>query len=88
VDRLRGRTGKGNVSEASVLHIVTSAELKRLSGSRPRDGEQVRGVLTAARRTVSPGVQRHPTPVYWCNLRNVVSPLYSRPTRAGRVAQA
>ena len=52
MDRLRGRTGKGNVSEASVLHIVTSAELKRLNGSRPkRDGEQVRGVLTAARRT-------------------------------------
>jgi hypothetical protein len=38
VDRLRGMTGKGNVSEASVLRIVTAAELKRLSGSRPKRG--------------------------------------------------
>jgi hypothetical protein len=38
VDRLRGRTGKGNVSEASVLRIVTPAEPKRLSGSRPKMG--------------------------------------------------
>jgi len=38
VDRLRGRTGKGNVSEASVLRIVTPAELKRLNGSRPKMG--------------------------------------------------
>jgi hypothetical protein len=37
-DRLRGMTGKGNVSEASVLRIVTSAELKRLKGSRPKMG--------------------------------------------------
>jgi hypothetical protein len=37
-DRLRGMTGKGNVSEASALRIVTSAELKRLSGSRPKRG--------------------------------------------------
>jgi hypothetical protein len=36
VDRLRGMTGKGNVSEASALRIVTSAELKRLSGSRAK----------------------------------------------------
>jgi hypothetical protein len=27
VDRLRGMTGKGNVSKASVLRIVTPAEL-------------------------------------------------------------
>jgi hypothetical protein len=53
-DRLRGMTGKGNVSEASVLRLVTSAELKRLKGSRPkRGGEQVRGILTVARRTCS-----------------------------------
>jgi len=31
-------TGKGNVSKASVLRIVTSAELKRLTGSRPKMG--------------------------------------------------
>jgi hypothetical protein len=37
-DRLRGMTGKGNVSEALVLRIVTAAELKRLSGSRPKMG--------------------------------------------------
>jgi len=37
-DRLRGMTGKGNVSEASALRIVTSAELKRLKGSRPKRG--------------------------------------------------
>jgi hypothetical protein len=37
-DRLRGMTGKGNVSEALVLRIVTSAELKRLNGSRPKMG--------------------------------------------------
>jgi hypothetical protein len=37
-DRLRGMTGKGNVSEASVLRIVSRAELKRLSGSRPKMG--------------------------------------------------
>jgi hypothetical protein len=37
-DRLRGMTGKGNVSEALVLRIVTSAELKRLKGSRPKMG--------------------------------------------------
>ena len=38
VDRLRGRTGKGNVREALVLRIVNAAELKRLSGSRPKMG--------------------------------------------------
>jgi hypothetical protein len=38
VDRLWGRTGKGKVSEASVLRIVTPAELKRLNGSRPKMG--------------------------------------------------
>jgi hypothetical protein len=37
-DRLRGMTGKGKVTEALVLRIVTSAELKRLSGSRPKMG--------------------------------------------------
>jgi hypothetical protein len=37
-DRLRRITGKGNVSEALALRIVTSAELKRLSGSRPKMG--------------------------------------------------
>jgi len=31
-------TGKGNVSEALVLHTVTPAELKRLKGSRPKMG--------------------------------------------------
>jgi len=39
-NRLRGRTGKGNVSEASVLRIVTAAELKRLNGSRPKRGRE------------------------------------------------
>src|SRR5215510_458634 len=34
-------------------------------------------------RAASPGVQRHPPPVCWYNLRNVVSPLHSRPARAG-----
>ena len=37
-DRLRGMTGMGNVSEASVLRIVNRAELKRLKGSRPKMG--------------------------------------------------
>ena len=37
-DRLRGMTGKGTVREALVLRIVTAAELKRLSGSRPKRG--------------------------------------------------
>ncbi len=36
MDRLRRMTGKGNVSEASVLRIVTPAELKRLKGSRAK----------------------------------------------------
>jgi hypothetical protein len=40
VDRLRGMTGMGNVSEASVLRIVTPAELKRLTGSRPKRGRE------------------------------------------------
>jgi len=31
-------TGKGTVREALVLRIVTAAELKRLSGSRPKMG--------------------------------------------------
>ena len=31
-NRLRGMTGKGKVTEASVLRIVTPAELKRLRG--------------------------------------------------------
>jgi hypothetical protein len=38
VDRLRGRTGKGKVTEALVLRIVSRAELKRLNGSRPKMG--------------------------------------------------
>jgi len=37
-NRLWGRTGKGKVTEASVLRIVNRAELKRLSGSRPKMG--------------------------------------------------
>jgi hypothetical protein len=37
-DRLRGMTGKGKVTEALVLRIVTPAELKRLKGSRPKMG--------------------------------------------------
>ena len=37
-DRLRGMTGKGKVSKASVLRIVSRAELKRLKGSRPKMG--------------------------------------------------
>jgi hypothetical protein len=39
-DRLRGMTGMGNVSEASVLRIVNRAELKRLTGSRPKTGRE------------------------------------------------
>jgi hypothetical protein len=39
-DRLRGMTGMGNVSEASVLRIVNRAELKRLKGSRPKMGRE------------------------------------------------
>jgi hypothetical protein len=38
VDRLRRMPGKGTVREALVLRIVTAAELKRLSGSRPKKG--------------------------------------------------
>ena len=38
MDRLRRMTGKGKVTEASVLRIVNRAELKRLSGSRPKMG--------------------------------------------------
>jgi len=38
LDRPRERMGRGNESEASRLHIVTRAELKRLSGSRPKTG--------------------------------------------------
>ncbi len=38
MDRLWGRTGKGKVTEALVLRIVSRAELKRLSGSRPKRG--------------------------------------------------
>jgi hypothetical protein len=37
-DQPRGMMGRGNESEASRLRIVTSAELKRLSGSRPKTG--------------------------------------------------
>jgi hypothetical protein len=37
-DRLRGMTGMGNGSEASRLRIVTSAELERPFGSRPKTG--------------------------------------------------
>ena len=37
-NRLRGMTGKGKVTEALVLRIVNRAELKRLSGSRPKMG--------------------------------------------------
>jgi hypothetical protein len=38
VDRLRRRTGKGKVTEASGVRIVSRAELKRLTGSRPKRG--------------------------------------------------
>jgi hypothetical protein len=38
LDQLRGTMGMGNGSEASRLRIGTSAELKRLSGSRPKMG--------------------------------------------------
>ena len=38
LDQLGGMVGKGNGSEALELHIVTSAELKRLNGSRPKMG--------------------------------------------------
>lgn len=38
MDRLRGMTGRDNLSEALALRIVTRAELKRLSGSRPKRG--------------------------------------------------
>jgi hypothetical protein len=37
-DRLRGMKGMDNVSAALVLRIVTSAERKRLKGSRPKQG--------------------------------------------------
>ena len=37
-NRLRGMTGKGKVTEAVVLRIVNRAELKRLTGSRPKMG--------------------------------------------------
>jgi hypothetical protein len=37
-DRLWGMTGKGKVTEALVLRIVSRAELKRLKGSRPKMG--------------------------------------------------
>jgi hypothetical protein len=38
LDRLREMTGMGNDSEASRLRIVTSAELERPFGSRPKKG--------------------------------------------------
>jgi hypothetical protein len=38
LDRLRGMMGMGNDREASRVRIVTSAELKRLSGFRPKTG--------------------------------------------------
>jgi hypothetical protein len=37
-ERLRGMKGMDNGSEALTLRIVTSAELKRLKGSRPKKG--------------------------------------------------
>jgi hypothetical protein len=85
-NRLRGMTGKGNVSEASALRIVNRAELKRLKGSRPKKGwgagsGDINGRLTHVQSP--PGVQRHPNPVCRYNLRNVVSLLRSRPARAG-----
>ena len=40
MERLRGMTGKGKVTEASVLRIVNRAELKRLKGSRPKMGRE------------------------------------------------
>jgi hypothetical protein len=80
-NRLRGRTGKGNVSEALVLRIVTAAELKRLTGSRPKMGGGASAGDFNGRPThveSSPGVQRRPKPVCWYNLRNVVSLYDSR----------
>ena len=81
-NRLRGMTGKGNVSEALVLRIVTPAELKRLSGSRPQMGRgaglgEVNGHPT---HVESPPVSRGPLPP-GCGytLRTVGSPLRSRP---------
>jgi hypothetical protein len=38
VDWLWGMRGMGNISEASMLRIVTSAELERPYGSRPKTG--------------------------------------------------
>jgi hypothetical protein len=50
--RLRGMAGKGNVSKALVLRIVKARSLSGLVAPDPKwDGDQVRGVLTAARRT-------------------------------------
>jgi hypothetical protein len=37
-ERLQGMKGMDNVSEALAVRIVTSAELKRLKGSRPKQG--------------------------------------------------
>jgi len=90
VDRLRGMTGKGNVSEASGLRIVSRAELKRLSGSRPkRDGEQARGMLTVARRTRSlPRCTEAPYPRLWVHLAKRGKPDTLSVSTADRVAQA
>src|SRR2546430_12604796 len=75
-------TGKGNVSKASVLRIVTSAELKRLTGSRPKMGwgaglGDVNGRPTHVQSP--PGVKRGLNPVCGSNLRNGEARLPSRP---------
>jgi hypothetical protein len=89
-NRLRGRTGKGTVREALVLRIVTAAELKRLSGSRPkRDGRQVREMLTVARRPWSPPrCTEAPYPRLWVQLAERGKPDTLSASSADRVAQA
>jgi hypothetical protein len=75
VDRLRGRTGKGNVSEALVLRTVTPAELKRLNGSRPK-----RGGGTGSGDVNGRPTHVQPPPVY----RGALSPLVVQPAERGK----
>jgi len=80
-NRLREMTGKGKVTKALVLRIVTAAELKRLKGSRPKRGRGAGSGNVNGRPThvqSPPGVQRRPNPVCWYNWRNVVSLYNSR----------
>jgi hypothetical protein len=81
VDRLWGMTGKGTVREASEVRSVTPAELKRLKGSRPKRGREAgSGSFNGCPTHVSssPVYRGALPPVYWCNLRNVVSLYDSR----------